>query len=83
VTKLSRNEYGIPTEFGTHEELVYYKLAEQLMTDVAGLLNQYKLHTADHPDDDLRILTIGHMEANIKLAREILYGVGGEHGDSD
>ena len=49
-------------------------LAETLMSTLAGVLNSYKTATADHPDDDLRILTIGHAEAQIRKARRVLYG---------
>lgn len=34
------------------------------------LLNQYKMHTANHPDDDLRILTIGIMESRVNRYRQ-------------
>jgi hypothetical protein len=49
-------------------------LAEKLMGDVASLLTAYKTHTSNHPDDDLRVLTIGQMEAAICSARWCLYG---------
>lgn len=41
--------------------------AAHTLTD---LLNSYKTATHQHPDDDIRILTIGHMEAKINRYRQ-------------
>ena len=66
-----------PTESSEtrQSEDTFKDLAETLMTTLAGVLGLYKTHTANHPDDALRILTIGHCEAQIRKARRLLYGV--------
>ncbi len=50
------------------------RLSEKLMSDVASLLQLYKTATHEHPDDDMRIFTIGNAEAAIVSARWCLYG---------
>lgn len=50
------------------------KLAEDLMSMLASVRSMYEHATWNHPDDEVRILTLGMSEALILRARRELYG---------